>query len=200
MYTPPREEPGNYIKLLFGKMAQITSIVTVESLHSIWQQHFVIIIVHNFASPCIYGSCITCVFVTVQVVQLPLEGRKARKEQTLQLGRGRAGEKRTSQSQRECMNPTRREKVREVTTERKAWSPPTSPLPAVMRGRALPAVKRVRISAENGRAGGGACALLQVRTFPPCSTQTVERGSIYVARSIHIHDLLNLAPLKCAGS
>ena len=41
---------------------------------------------------------------------------------------------------------------REVITGRKTWPPLTSPLPAVMRGRALPAVKRVRISAENGRA------------------------------------------------
>ena len=49
------------------------------------------------------------------------------------------------------MNHARGEKGREVTTGRKTW-PLTSPLPAVRRGRALPAVKRVRISAENGRA------------------------------------------------
>ena len=113
------------------------------------------------------------------------------------------------------MNLARGGNGRDVTTGRKTWPLLTSSLPAVMRGRALPAVKRVRISAEDGRArttdnGRRWCMCTPTST---CTSASLKKGRkqktsirFYMSKTPHHYstqivegDFINLASLISGG-
>ena len=99
--------------------------------------------------------------------------------------------------------------------KKKTRPPLTSPLPAVRRGRALPAVKRVRTNAENGRArtadnGRRWCVCTPTST---CTSVSLKKGRkqktsirFYMSKTPHHYstqivegDFINLASFISRG-